>query len=111
MAVFPVLARHPDCTNRHAVKPTLFVLTLIFLVVLAVRFPRILTTRPASNSATHATATTSCVDRYNSLLERAKSALAAGDRSSTVDLLQRAKSLIPACPALQDVQSNTIVSL
>jgi hypothetical protein len=52
------------------------------------------------------------VDRYNSLLKDAKGALAAGDRNTTVDLLQQAKSLIPACPALQDRHSSiTILSL
>jgi len=47
------------------------------------------------------------------LLKNAKAALAAGDRNTTVDLLQEAKSLIPACPALQDGRSSiaTILSL
>ena len=88
-------------------KSTVVVLALISLAVLAILFPRILTVRAASNPGIQPAGMTSCVDRYNSLLEHAKSALAAGDRRLTVDLLQRAKSLIPICPALQDNQSST----
>lgn len=93
-------------------RSTLVVVAFLSLAGLAILFPRILTARAASDSRTRPAAATSCVDRYNSLLENAKSALAAGDRNSTVDLLQRAKSLIPACPALQERPSSTaIVSL
>jgi hypothetical protein len=109
---FLLLARHPDCLYDGAMKASLVVLALILLAGLAIWFPRILTARAASNRATQPAETTSCVDRYNSLLKDAKAALAAGDLRSTVDLLQRAKSLIPVCPALQDPQSSTtIVSL
>jgi hypothetical protein len=47
------------------------------------------------------------------LLIGAKRALAAGDRDTTIDLLQQAKNLIPACPALQNGQLSvaTTVSL
>ena len=94
---------------QDGMKRTLVVLALIALAGLAIWFPRILTARVKSNPRAQPVAMTSCVDRYNSLLKHAKSALAAGDRSSTVKLLQRAKSLITVCPALQDPQSSTSI--
>ena len=106
ITVFRLPARHSDCTTRRTMKSALVVLALISLAGLAILSPRILTARAASDSGTQPAAVASCVDRYNSLLHHAKSALAAGDRSSTVDLLQRAKSLIPVCPGLQDRQSS-----
>jgi hypothetical protein len=53
-------------------------------------------------SGTAPVSTESCVDRYNSLLKNAKTALTAGNRAATVDLLEQAKQMLPACPALQD---------
>jgi hypothetical protein len=92
-------------------KPLLAVVAIVSLAGLVLFSPRILTARAASNPGMRRVTTTSCVDRYNSLLEQAKSALAAGDRGSTVDLLQRAKELIPACPALKDRPSPVVTAI
>lgn len=92
-------------------KLALVLVALISLVALGMSSLRILPARAPSNLGAAPVAAGSCVDHYNSLLNDAKSALARGDRSTTVDLLQQAKNLILACPALQEVQSNTIVSL
>ena len=36
------------------------------------------------------------------MLKNAKTALTAGDRAATVDLLEQAKQMLPTCPALQE---------
>ena len=100
-------------------KPTLILLAFISLALLGTTLPRIVPARASSNPAVvenlgaGPVSAGSCADRYNSLLKNAKAALAAGDRNTTVDLLQEVKSLIPACPALQDGRSSiaTILSL
>jgi hypothetical protein len=94
-------------------KPILVVLAFISLSGLALALPRTVPARASSNSGVEPVQTQTCVDRYNSLLKGAKGALAAGDRSRTVDLLQQAKNLIHACPALQSgqVPVATTVSL
>jgi hypothetical protein len=94
-------------------KPIFVVLAFISLAGLALALPRTVPARVSSNSAVEPVRAQSCVERYNSLLKGAKGALAAGDRSRTVDLLQQAKNLIPACPALQSGQLSvaTTVSL
>jgi hypothetical protein len=83
-------------------KPTLIILAFISLAALAIAFPRIVPARASSNPGAEPVSTESCVDRYNSLLKNAKTALTAGDRAATVDLLEQAKQMLPACPALQD---------
>ena len=108
IAVFPLPVRHPDCTNRNAMRSTLVVLALILLAGLAILSRRILTARAASGSGTQPVAATSCVDRYNGLLKNAKEALIAGDRSTTVGLLQEAQRVIAVCPALRDLGSPQI---
>ena len=94
-------------------KPILLVLALISLGGLVLALARTVPARASSNSGVEPVQTQTRVDRYNSLLKGAKGALAAGARSSTVDLLQQAKNLIPACPALQSGQLSvaTTVSL
>jgi hypothetical protein len=94
-------------------KPILVVLTVISLAGLGLALARTVPARASSISGVEPVQAETCVDRYNSLLKGAKGALAAGDRSRTVDLLQQAKELIPACPALQSGQLSvaTTVSL
>jgi hypothetical protein len=91
-------------------KPTLIVLAFISLAGLAMIFPHLMPARASSNSVEPVRAGT-CVDRYNSLLKNAKTALTAGDRAGAVDLLEQAKHMIPACPALQNGTSPQTVSL
>jgi hypothetical protein len=83
-------------------KPTLVILAFASLAALAMAFTRIVPARASANPPTEPVSTGSCVDRYNSLLKNAKAALTAGDRAATVDLLEQAKHMVPACPALQD---------
>jgi hypothetical protein len=83
-------------------KPILIILAFISLAGLAIAFPRIVPARASSNPGAEPISTKSCVERYNSLLKNAKTALTAGDRAATVDLLEQAKQMLPACPALQD---------
>jgi len=94
-------------------KPILAVLTVILLAGLALALPRTVPARASFNPVAEPASAGCCVDRYNSLLIGAKRALAAGDRNTTIDLLQQAKNLIPACPALQSGQLSvaTTVSL
>ncbi len=94
-------------------KPILVVLAFTSLAGLALALPRTVPARASSNSRVDPVQAQNCVDRYNSLVKAAKGALAAGDRSRTVDLLEQAKNLIPACPALQSGQLSvaTTVSL
>ena len=86
----------------HSMKPFLVVLALVSLGGLVLALAWTVPARASSNSGVEPVPAQTCVDRYNSLLKGAKGALAAGDRSRTVDLLQQAKNLIPACPALQN---------
>jgi len=92
-------------------KPTLIILAFISLAGLAIAFPRIVPARASSNPGAKPVSTGSCVDRYNSLLKNAKTALTAGDRAATVDLLEQAKQMLPACPALQNGASPPTVLL
>lgn len=87
-------------------RSILIVLAFVSLAALALALPRTLPARASSNTVAESASAGSCVDRYNSLLKNAKAALAGGDRNTTVDLLQRAKRLIPACPGLQDGQRS-----
>lgn len=98
---------------EHFMKLILVVLAFISLAGLALALPRTVPARVSSNSAVEPVRAQTCVDNYNSLLKSAKAALAVGDRNVTVDLLQQAKNLIPACPALQSGQLSvaTTVSL
>jgi len=87
----------------HSMKLILAALALVSLAGLAIGFaPRTVPARASSNLGAEPVSAGSCTDRYNSLLKNAKRALTAGDRASTVQLLQRAKRLISVCPALQD---------
>jgi hypothetical protein len=45
------------------------------------------------------------------LLKNAKSALIAGDRATTLNLLEQAKHVMPTCPALQNNPSPDTVML
>jgi len=92
-------------------KPILAVLAFISLAGLALALPRTVPARASSNSAVEPVPAQTCVDRYNALLKEAKGALSAGDRNTTVDLLQQAKRLIPACPALRDGQLSVASTL
>jgi len=87
-------------------KLALVLLALISLFALAIRFPRILPAGASSNPKPEPVAATSCIDRYNSLLESAKAALIAGDRATTAGLLEKAQRIIPFCPTLQDTGSS-----
>jgi len=83
------------------VKTVLIVLAFVSLAGLTLTLARTVPARASSHSRVEPVQTQTCVDRYNSLLKSAKKALAAGDRNTTVDLLQQAKDLIPTCRALQ----------
>jgi len=82
-------------------KLALVLLALIALIALAITLPRTLAATAASNQKPEPVAASSCVDRYNSLLERAKEALIAGKRTAAAELLEEAKR-IPICPDIQD---------
>jgi hypothetical protein len=92
-------------------KPILILLAFISLAGVAIAFLRIVPARASSNPGAARVSTESCVDRYNSLLKNAKTALTAGDRAATVDLLEQAKQMLPGCPALQDGASPPTVLL
>jgi hypothetical protein len=92
-------------------KSTLLVLALISLVGFAIVFVRLVPARASSNSWVEPVQAGSCVDRYNSLLKNAKSALIAGDRATTLNLLEQAKDVMPTCPALQNNPSPDTVML
>jgi len=85
-------------------KLALVLVAVFSLVALAITAPLILPAR-ASSKPKPEQAANSCVDRYNSLLKSAKTALIAGDRAATADLLEEAKGIVPMCPALQDLGS------
>jgi hypothetical protein len=87
-------------------KPIVAVLALVSLAGLVICFPRILTARAASSAVMQPASVTSCVDRYNSLVRGAKSALTRGDRASAIDLLEQAKTVVSGCPVLQDASSR-----
>ena len=82
-------------------KTVLIVLAFVSLLGSALTLERTVPARASSNSAVDPVGAENCADRYNSLLKSAKGALAAGDRNTTIDLLQQAKDLIPKCRALQ----------
>jgi hypothetical protein len=86
-------------------KPTVIVLALISLTGLAIVFVRLVPARASSafsNSGVEPIRAGTCVDRYNSLLNNAKSALIAGDRATTLNLLEQAKHMMPTCSGLKD---------
>jgi hypothetical protein len=87
---------------QATMKPTLIILAFISLAMLAIDFSRIVPARASATPGGEPVSAESCVDRYNSLLKNAKTALSAGDRAATIDLLERAKQMLPACPALRD---------
>jgi hypothetical protein len=92
-------------------KPTLIVLAFISLAGLAIVLVRLVPARASSNPVVEPVRAGTCVDRYNSLLKNAKTALIAGDRATTLNLLEQAKHMIPTCPALQDGVSPETVLL
>jgi len=93
-------------------NPTLVVLAFISLAGLAIIvFGRFVPARASSNSGIEPVQARTSEDRYNSLLKNAKTALIAGDRATTVDLLEQAKHMILTCPALQDGASPETVLL
>jgi hypothetical protein len=83
-------------------KPTLIILAFVSLAALAMNFTRNVPARASTNLGTEPVSEGSCVDRYNSLLKKAKTALIVGDRAATVHLLEQAKQMLPTCPALQE---------
>jgi len=87
------------------------VLAFISLAGFAIVFVRLLPARASSNSGIESVRAGSCVDRYNSLLKNAKSSLIRGDRITTLNLLERAKHMMPACPALRNGPSPDTVML
>jgi|ERR1700730_11724019 hypothetical protein len=101
---FSLSRRGIPIAPRVSMKP-LVLLALISLLALAISVPRILPAGASSNPKPEPVTATSCVDRYNSLLESAKAALTAGDRATTTGLLEEAKRIIPFCPGLQDIGS------
>jgi hypothetical protein len=87
------------------------VLAFISLAGFAIVIIGLVPARASSNSGIESVRAGSCVDRYNSLLKNAKSSLIRGDRITTLNLLERAKHMMPACPALQDGPSPDAVML
>jgi hypothetical protein len=86
-------------------KPTVIILAFISLAGLGIIFVRLVPARASSAFSTSGIRSVregTCVDHYNSLLNNAKSALVAGDRATTLDLLEQAKHMMPTCPALRD---------
>jgi hypothetical protein len=77
-------------------------LAFVSLAAFAIALPRIVPARGSSNTGVEPVQAGTCIDRYNSLLKNAKTALIAGDRAGAVNLLEQAESVIPGCPALQD---------
>jgi hypothetical protein len=92
-------------------KSTLIVLALISLAGLAVLSLRLVPARAAAIPRAVPISEGSCANRYDSLLKNAKSALIAGDRATTLNLLEQAKRMIPTFPALQDGASPETVLL
>jgi hypothetical protein len=90
-------------------KSTLIALAFISLAGLAIVSLRLVPARAAARAVPVSEG--SCADRYNSLLQNAKTALVIGDRAATVDLLEKAKHMLSTCPALKDgASSQTVVS-
>jgi hypothetical protein len=83
-------------------KPILFAVAFVSLAALVFCFARAMPARASSNPRIELAAAGSCTDHYNSLLRAAKAALIAGDRATTVKLLEKAERIIPSCPALKD---------
>jgi hypothetical protein len=83
-------------------KSTSITLAFISLAAFVIAFPRIVPARASSNRGVEPVQAVTCIDRYNSLLKNAKTALIAGDRAGAVGLLEQAEGVIPGCPALQD---------
>jgi hypothetical protein len=93
-------------------KPTLLVLSFISLAGLeTIVFGRFVPAPASSNSGIEPVQARTSEDRYNSLLKNANTALIAGDRATSVDLLEQAKHMILTCPALQDGASPETVLL
>ena len=92
-------------------KPFLIVLAFISLAAFAIILLRLVPARASSNSGIEPVRAGTCVDHYNSLLKTAKAALIAGDRATTLNLLEQAKHMIPACPGLRDGTSPETVLL
>jgi hypothetical protein len=92
-------------------KSILIVLAFISLAGFAIVFVRLVPARASSNPGIEPVRAGSCVDRYNSLLKNAKSSLIRGDRITTLNLLERAEHMMPACPALQNSPSPETVML
>src|SRR6266851_2830171 len=87
---------------KQTMKPTLIILAFVSLAALAMSFTRNVPARASTNPGAEPVSDGSCVGHYNSLLKNAKTALTAGDRAATVDLLEQAKQMLPTCPALQE---------
>jgi hypothetical protein len=85
-------------------KPTVIILAFISLAGLGITFVRLVPARASSAFSTSGTESVregTCVEHYNSLLNNAKLALIAGDRATTLNLLEQAKHMTPTCPALK----------
>lgn len=92
-------------------KQTAPALALFSLLILIFGFGSI--SRAASGTGSESVSGASCIDHYNSLLQRAKAALSAGNRSEAVVFLEEARRLLPVCPALQNgaFPQRTMLSL
>jgi hypothetical protein len=87
-------------------KSTLIILAFISVAGLAIVFLKLVPARAAGIPRAEQVSEGSCVDRYNSLLKNAKTALNVGDRATTLNLLEEAKHVTGTCPALQDGSSS-----
>ncbi len=87
-------------------KPIGIILLFLSLAWLAIGFARVAPVRASSDREAALVDAVACADQYNSLVMNAKSALAGGDRNTAIDLLQRARNLIPTCPVLQGGQAS-----
>ena len=79
-------------------KPLLAVVAFVSLAGFVLFSPRIPPARATSNPGMRPVTTTSCVERYKSLLRQAKSALAAGDRGTTVESAPTSEGTGPGLP-------------
>lgn len=88
--------------SRKSMKAMLIAFAFGSLAAVAIWLSGIFAARPCSHLLIPPASFGTCVDRYDYLLAGAKAALIRGDRASTVQLLEQAEKIIPACPALQD---------
>ena len=89
--------------------------SLIFAIALVVgsiaSLPRVCAEGPDGTAAAESRDSSSCADRYNALLGKAKASLVKGDRGAAINSLISARNQLHTCQQLEERNSTVAVAV